>query len=126
MKRFWISVAILCATFALALVNGWTLRQLTGGMTLRLEQAQHLAEQQQWEQADRLTQQAKDLWDRGETYLYIVLRHTEADAVAQQFREVLELLQWKEEAEYTSANAKLVEDIRLLAEMEAFTLKNLL
>lgn len=126
MKRFWISVTILCVTFVLALSNGFVLLRLTEQMTNRLEQAQLLAEQEQWEQASALTEDALGIWTRSEGYLYVVLRHSEADAVAQEFSEVLELLHWGEEAEYTSANARLVEDIRLLAEMEAFSLKNLL
>lgn len=126
MKRFWISVTILSVTFALSLGNGWLLQHWTEQMTALLEQAQSLAEEEQWEQADALTGDAMELWKQKEGYLYVVLRHTEADAVVQQFREVQELLQWGEEAEYTSANARLVEDIKLLAEMESFSLKNLL
>ena len=43
-----------------------------------------------------------------------------------QLVEVEELLEWQEEAEYTSANARLMEDIRLLSEMEKLNLQNLL
>lgn len=126
MGRFWVSLTTLGLCFFLALGNGWALHRLTGEMTDLLVKAQALAEEERWEQAAALTEDAMALWQQSEGYLYVVLRHTEADAVVQQFREVRELLQWGEEAEYTSANARLVEDIELLAEMETFSLKNLL
>ena len=55
-----------------------------------------------------------------------MLRHSETDEISSGFREVGQLLQWQEAAEYTSANARLMEEIQLLADMEQFNLKNLL
>lgn len=126
MKRFWICVTILAITFFAALGNGLCLNLLTEELTDRLELAQYHAQRQDWAAAKQLTEQALEQWEDAEDYLYIVLRHDETDAVAQQFQEVAQLLNWGEEAEYTSANARLIEDIELLAEMETFSLKNLL
>lgn len=126
MGRFWVSLTALGLCFGLAVGNGRVLDRLTGEMTDLLVQAQVLAEQEAWDRATALTEEAMELWQASEDYLYVVLRHAETDAVARQFRQVRELLQWGEEAEYTSANASLVEDIRRLSEMDAFTLKNLL
>ena len=126
MKRLWISVAIMAGIFAGTLANNWYLGRLTGEMTDLLRTAQQYAESGDWETAKQHTAQAQQQWKDAEDYLYVVLRHNETDAVGASFREVSELLEWGEEAEYTSANAKLVEDIRLLAEMEEFSIKNLL
>ena len=58
---------------------------------------------------------------------YIVVRHSDSDEVAAGFREVQQLLEWKGRGgAYTSANARLVEELRLLADMEQFNLRNLL
>lgn len=126
MKRLWISLAILALLFAAALGNSWYLGRLTGQLTGILSTAQQYGETEHWAQARRETEQAEQLWHRAEGYLYTVLRHDETDAVASGFREVKELLEWQEEAEYTSANARLIENIRLLSEMEKLNLQNLL
>ena len=55
-----------------------------------------------------------------------MLRHSETDEISSGCREVGQLLQWQEEAEYTSANARLMEEIQLLADREQFNLKKLL
>ena len=126
MKRLWISVAILAGIFTAALANHWYLDRLTGTLTDGLRAAQTCAEAGDWAEAARLTGQVQQRWQDSEGYLYVVLRHDETDGVATGLKEVRQLLEWGEAAEYTSANAKLVENIRLLAEMEAFNLKNLL
>lgn len=126
MKRIWISLSILAAVFAAALANSWYLDSLTERMAHTLEEAQALAEAEDWEGGQKLTAQALEQWERASDYLYIVVRHSDSDEVAAGFREVQQLLEWKEEAEYTSANARLIEEIRLLADMEQFTLRNLL
>ena len=75
---------------------------------------------------DVYKRQALDRWEASANYLYIVVRHSDSDEVAAGFREVGQLLEWQEEAEYTSANARLIEELRLLADMEQFNLRNLL
>ena len=126
MKRIWISLSILAVVFAAALANSWYLDHLTEGMAHTLEEAQALAETEDWEGGQKLTGKALEQWEKASDYLYIVVRHSDSDEVAAGFREVMQLLEWKEEAEYTSANARLIEEIRLLADMEQFTLRNLL
>jgi len=126
MRRLWICISVLAFVFALSLANSWYLNRLTGELVDTLLQAQALAESEDWESAQTLTSQAQKRWEDAGGYLYIVLRHSDTDEVQSGFREVVELLEWGEEAEYASANAKLVENIRLLSEMEEFTLRNLL
>lgn len=126
MKQLWISIGIMVVIFAISLTNNWYLSRLTCEFTAALNSAQQSAESGDWVLAAELTDQVQQQWKRTENYLYVVLRHDETDAVATGLQEVRQLLEWEEMAEYTAANASLVEDIRLLAEMEQFSLKNLL
>lgn len=126
MKQICISIGIMVFIFSAALINNWYLGRLTGEFTDTLSLAQQNAELGDWGTAAELTDQVQQQWHDAETYLYIVLRHDETDAVGAGLREVRQLLEWEEMAEYSAANASLVEDIRLLAEMETFSLKNLL
>lgn len=126
MKRFWICILLMVLVFSGALVNSWYLAQKADGMTDLLQKAQTKAEDGDWELAQELTAQAQQHWEDSTYYLYVILHHSEADEVQTGFQEVMQLLRWQEEAEYTSANARLISNIQLLAEMEQFTLKNLL
>ncbi len=126
MGRLWVSLALLAGLFGGALANGWYLDRLTDGMAQTLEQAQAEAEAGNWAAGRQLTGQARRTWEKASGYLHIVLRHSETDEVSALFREVEQLLQWQEAAEYASSNARLVEEIRLLADMERLNLKNIL
>ena len=85
-----------------------------------------LAEQGDWDSARAVTARAEQDWDKYSNYLYIVLRHSESDEVIGGFREMQEFLKWEEISDYTAANAKLAEHIRLLSKMERLSITNLL
>ena len=126
MKRLVICAGILIFLLAATLVNSWALERTSNRLSDLLEQAESLAESGDWAQAEALTLQAQQSWTDASDYLYIVLRHSDTDQVDTGFREVLELLRCRESGEYSSVNSRLTAQIRLLSEMEQFTLKNLL
>ena len=67
------------------------------------------------------------IWQSHEAYLHVSLNHSEIDDILLAFNEVQQLLIAPEHGgEYFSANAQLITRIKLLYEMEAFTLKNVL
>ncbi len=84
------------------------------------------AEQDDWESAARLTQDAHDRWQEKELYLHIALRHDETDVVYTGLREVEEFIQRREDGEYSAANARLIANLELLSEAEQLTIKNIL
>ena len=55
-----------------------------------------------------------------------MLRHSDTDQVLRAFRAVLEYLELEELDQYAAANADLVAQLELLAEMEQATLVNVL
>lgn len=126
MKRLWIAVAILCVVFAATLYSSHYLNGFANEMADLLVLAEQRAEDGDWEQADRLTGEALDIWDAHDLYLYTTLRHADTDQVHTGFREVQEFINCQEGGEYSAANAKLIAQIELLWEMEQFSLKNLL
>lgn len=126
MKRLWIAVGLLLTLSSVALAGSRYLDHFASQMNLLLEQAEAQAEAGNWEQASELTEQALDIWDRHGSFLYTVLRHTDIDQVDTGFQEVLEFLQCQEDGEYSAANARLIAQVRLIAEMEQLTLRNLM
>ena len=108
------------------LCNNLYLRGFTGALNTLLEQAEARAETGDWEEAHVLTEQALTQWQSRDSYLHILLRHSDTDQIYTGFQEVLEFLTCQEAGEYSAANARLMTQISLLYEAEQFTLKNVL
>lgn len=126
MKREWLAVGLLIAMIALASWHVVTLDGLTGELGDLLAQAEQMAEQGNWEGAAQMTQKASERWDSQHFYLHATLEHNVTDQIATSFAETLEFLQCQEAGEYSAANARLMEQLELLAEMEKPLLENLL
>ena len=126
MKRLYIAAALLIALLGASLTNAWYAQRLTGGMREELSRAQHLTEQGNWGRAEALTRQVYEDWQSQHFYLHTLMRHSDTDQVLRAFRTVLEYLQLQEPDQYNAANADLMAQLELLAEMEQATVVNVL
>lgn len=128
MKRLSISAGLIALLAVASALHVWHLNDFTGQLAGLLTQAQEQADQGNWEEAARLTRQAQDRWMEHESYLHITLRHADTDAIQISMDEALAFLEGDERqpAEYAAVNARLLGQLRLLAEAELPTLTNLL
>ena len=126
MKRLWIAAALLAFLLGASLANAWYSQSLTGDMTDRLRQAQSLAEGENWDQAEAVTRQVYEDWQSHHFYFHTLMRHSDTDQVLRAFRQVLEYLRLQEPDQYNAANADLMAQLELLAEMEQATVVNVL
>ena len=126
MKRFWTAAALIALLLAASLGNAWYAGQITGAMTRELERARELAGEDRWGEAQTLTRQAYDRWQGHHFYLHTVMRHSDTDQILRSFRSVLEYLALQEPDQYNAANADLIAQLELLAEMEQASLVNVL
>ena len=126
MKRLWIAAALLALLLAASLTNAWYAQKLTGNMGERLRQAQTLTGQGNWDRAEALTRQVYEDWQDHHFYFHTLMRHSDTDQVLRAFRQVLEYLRLQEPDQYNAANADLVAQLELLAEMEQATVVNVL
>ena len=99
MKRLWIAAALLAAAVVLALWNSWHLKSYLTRVSDLLDHAEVLAEEGDWDGAQRLTQDAYSRWDQRSCYFYTVLRHADTDEVYTGFQEVQEYLSCQEAGE---------------------------
>ena len=118
MKRLWIAAALLAFLLGASLANAWYSQSLTGDMTDRLRQAQY--------QAEAVTRQVYEDWQDHHFYLHTLMRHSDTDQVLRAFRQVLEYLRLQEPDQYNAANADLIAQLELLAEMEQASVVNVL
>lgn len=126
MKRLWIAVGLLALLLGASLVNAWYAQALTGGMGERLRQAQDCARREDWTRAEELTRQVYADWQDHHLYLHCVMRHSDTDQILRSFHAVLEYLPLQEPDQYNAANADLIAQLELLAEMEQVSLANVL
>ena len=125
-KQLAAALALLLFLLAVSLGNAWYAQKLTGAIAQPLEQAQRLARADRWEEAAELTRGAYDDWNGHHFYFHAVLRHSDTDQILRAFRAVLEYLELEELDQYAAANADLMAQLELLAEMEQATLVNVL
>ncbi len=126
MKRLWIAAGLLALLLAASLTNAWYAQKLTGNMGERLRQAQTLTGQGNWDRAEALTRQVYEDWQSHHFYLHTLMRHSDTDQVLRAFRTVLEYLRLQEPDQYNAANADLMAQLELLAEMEQASVVNVL
>ena len=126
MRRLTISLGLLALLAGLGLWNCARLEQVSEGIADTLTQAQALAEEGRWEEAEQCTLQAWQDWENAGAYLYIVLCHNYTDEVSAGFQEVLALLRWREAPEYTAASQSLLAQVTHFSEAEQLNWKNLL
>ena len=126
MKRLWAAVIILIVLLAGSLWNAWYAGELANGLAWQLEQAQELAAQGDWDGATELSGKAFQRWQDHRLYLYVLMRHSDVDQVLTSFRALEQYLALEETDQYTAANAELITQLELLAEMEQPSLVNIL
>lgn len=126
MKRLWFAVILLAIVFTATLFNSYYLKNFTTDLMDRLTQAEVRAEQGDWSETKALTDEALQTWQDKEQYLDTLIRQSDTDLIYIGFREVNELIACKESGEYSAANARLIAQLKLLYEMEQFTVRNVL
>ena len=126
MKHLWIASAILLGLLVSTQGNSLYLGNIIDGYEQQLTQAHELASQGKWDESERITQQVYADWEGHDFYFHSLLRHVDIDEVRLTFHEVQEYLKLEEADQYNAANAKLITQLGLLAEMEQLTLKNVL
>lgn len=126
MKRLIAALVILGLLFAGSLTLGWSIDRMVGNYVQQLQAAQQLAEQDDWEQARAITQRVYQKWEGHKVPLHALLRHNDTDQIQISFRAVEQYLKLEEMDQYAAANATLIAQLELLAEMEEATLENVL
>ncbi len=126
LKQVLPSVFLLAGLLTLSLYCSRSIHQLSDTCMSQLTYAQQMAEHGDWEQARHITQNTNQTWQSHSLPLYSVLQHEEADEVLLSFCAVEEYLKLEEMDEYAAANAALIKQLELLAEVQQPSLMNVL
>ena len=127
MKRgLLISAAVLILILAFCVWNGAVMTEYTTLWREQVETAERLAESGDWEGAVRTLEAGYESWTERQTYLHCVTGHDAVDDAEAMYHRALAFAKSQEDSEFRAEAADLREQLRLLAEMEEFSLRNVL
>ena len=119
-------LAVLAVILAFALWNSTAITGHTQRWRDQLQQVEKLAAAENWRAAgDALSESYAD-WSESQVYLHIVSEHDAVDDAEAMYRRAMAFAQEQEPSEFQAELADLQDQLRLLAEMERFSLKNVL
>ena len=126
MKRFFPPLAVLAAILALSLWNARVMEGQTSHLRSQLLQVQKLAAAENWQGAEDALADSYADWTSRQTYLHIVTEHDAVDDAEAMYRRAMAFAAAREPSELRAELADLQDQLRLLAEMERFSIKNVL
>lgn len=126
MKAYCKPLAVLAAILAFALWNGAAMTRHTDRWRDQVQQADALAQAGEWSQAVEVLADSYTDWSGRQTYLHIVTEHDAINDAEAMYRRALAFAATRESTEFRAELADLRDQLRLLAEMERFSIKNVL
>ena len=125
-KGLLVPAAVLAVILAFALWNSSMITAETSRWRSQLQQADAAAQAGDWPAAVSALSNSYRDWSARQTYLHIVSEHDAVDDAEAMYRRCLAFSAAKEASEFRAEIADLRDQLRLLAEMERFSIKNVL
>ena len=119
-------LALLAAILAFSLWNSACMTLQTDRWREQLRQADALAQTEDWPEAVNVLTASYEDWSDHQTYLHIVSQHDAVDDAEAMYRRFLAFAATQEVTEFRAELADLRDQLRLLAEMERFSIGNVL
>jgi hypothetical protein len=126
MKSFLPSILLLAGLLLLSLLNCSAIIRNTDRWSCEVDAAARLAEKGDWDEAKATLQNGYRDWSSRQTYLHIVVRHEDVDDAEAMYRRAAAFAATQELSEFQAELADLRDQLRLLAEMERVSIKNIL
>lgn len=119
-------VGVLAVILAFALWNSAVITGHTQRWRDQLQQAEALALDEDWQAAGDALAKSYEDWSERQVFLHIVSEHEAVDDAEAMYRRAMAFAAEQESSEFRAELADLQDQLRLLAEMERFSLKNVL
>ena len=126
MRAYGISVGILAAILVFSLWNSSYMTASTARWRDQLQQADAQAQSEAWTEAVDTLAGSYDDWSESQTYLHIVARHDTVDDAEAMYRRAIAFGETEELSEFHAELSDLRDQLRLIAEMEALNIRNVL
>ncbi len=119
-------LAVLAAILAFALWNSQTMTRETDRWRTQLQQANSLGQSGDWAGAIAALEDSYQDWCTRQTYLHIVSEHDAVDDAEAMYHRGMAFAAAQEPSEFQAELSDLQDQLRLLAEMEQFSIRNIL
>ena len=127
MKRMLLPpVLVLAALLAVSLWNIHHMDAETDRWRAQLQAADRLALSGEWAETLDALWESYDDWSRSQTYLHIVSHHDAVDDAEAMYRRTIAFAETEEITEFHAELSDLRDQLRLIAEMEALNIRNVL
>ena len=126
MKASLIPLLLLAGILTASILNCQTMETRTDRWREQLEAAETQAEEQNWSAVEKTLAQSYEDWSRHQTYLHVVAEHDAVDGAEAMYRRCAAFAATQEPSEFRAESADLRHQLCLLAEMERFSVKNIL
>ena len=126
MKAFYIPVGLLAVILGFSLWSGRYVELRTQHWNTLLEEIDGLAGQEAWEQAGQKLEEAYADWNGSQTFFHTIMDHNELDEAEELFAGAFAVCREEDGADFHTLLSQLMSQLRLLAEMERFSLRNIL
>lgn len=126
MKALYIPAAFLAAILAFSLWTGRYVELQTTRWTNLLEQTDAVASQENWTAAQTQLRQAYQDWDASQTFFHTIMNHSDLDEAEALFQGAMAVCDEQDDADFHLLLAQLMSQLRLLAETQSISIKNIL
>ena len=126
MRAYGISVGILAAILVFSLWNSSYMTASTVRWREQLQGTDQLALSGEWAEALDALWESYDDWSHSQTYLHIVSHHDAVDDAEAMYRRAIAFGETEELSEFHAELSDLRDQLRLIAEMEALNIRNVL
>ena len=119
-------LTVLAVILAFSLWNSAAITNHTQRWRDQLQQVEELATSENWQAAGSALSESYMDWSGRQVYLHIVSEHDAVDDAEAMYRRAMAFAIEQESSEFRAELADLQDQLRLLAEMERFSPKNVL
>ena len=119
-------LAVLTAILLFSLWNAGNMTRKTQRWQEQLHQSDALAQAENWPEAVRTLTDSYTDWSDHQTYLHIVSQHGAVDDAEAMYRRAQAFAAAREGSEFRAEISDLIDQLRLLAEMERCSIRNVL
>ena len=126
MKVLVLPLTAMAAILIFSLWVGSYVQQQTESWEQLLEQAAQSALEEDWSQAENLLSQTQKSWERRKTFLHTIIEHSELNEAESLFAAADIACRQQDAQEFISQVTVLSVQLRLLAETQAVSIKNIL
>ena len=125
-KGLLIPAAVLTAVLAFCIWNSAAMNAHTARWREQLEEAERWMDAGDWVKTAAVLEESYAGWAERQTYLHIVTNHDAVDDAEAMYHRARAFAEAQEDSELRAELADLRDQLRLLAEMEEFSVKNVL